>query len=289
MPDNTRKPPRRASKNEYRKRVPPAAGRRITVTIRATEDEGGYLRLSEFLKQLDAIKAALKHTERLLSGSEERTVYYRIVSLSYSSPARMVLEERPLPVPDKRPKLPRVPTAQRLVSSLSQIERQRAPKGTDLAALEAYRNVGTLVGHRVREVSLRVGEQEVLIDNSFTTKIEKIIGPDHVVEGSITGVLLAINLHNTTRFEIYPSIGPRKIACDFPSEMKRRVIEGLDRNVRVYGRLRYKHWSDFPHAISARDIEVFPPENELPTMMDLRGIANDPSDDYSDYRHDGDQ
>jgi hypothetical protein len=278
-------------KTEYRKRVrvQPPSVRRIEVEIRATEQEGGFLALSDFLKQLDAIKAALKQTERLLSGSEERTVYYRIVSLSYSSPARMVLEERALPLPDRRPKLPKVPIAKRLVSGLSQIDKERAPKGTDLQALEAYRNVGTIIGPRVQNVSLRVGEQEVLIDDTFTAKIEKIIGPDEIVEGSVTGVLLSINLHNTTRFEIYPSVGPKKIACDFPASMKRRVIEGLTSNVRVFGRLRYKHWSDFPYAINARDLEVFPPDEELPTLLDLRGIANDPHDDYSDYKQNGDQ
>lgn len=256
--------------------------------IRATEQEDGYLRLSEFLKQLDAIKAALKHTERLLSGSDDRSVYYRIVSLSYFSPARMVLEERALTTPNRRPTLPRIPIAKRLVSGLKQIDHQRTPKGADLAALEAYRNVGTLVGPHVREVSMRVGDQEVLIGTSFAEKIEKIIGPDEIMEGSITGILLAINLHNTTRFEIYPAVGPRKVVCDFPAAMKKQVIDGLDRNVRVYGKLKYKHWADFPHAISASDLEVFPPEDELPTILDLRGMGNEPDDNGGESLH-GDQ
>jgi hypothetical protein len=103
-------------------------------------------------------------------------------------------------------------------------------------------------------------------------KVEKIIGPDQVVEGSITGVLLAINLHNTTRFEIYPAVGPAKVSCSFPPELRKRVIDGIDHNVRVVGRLRYKHWAPFPHAITAEDIDVYPPADTLPTLESLYGL-----------------
>src|SRR5687768_3238056 len=96
--------------------------RQITVQIKGSAEDGGYPRLTEFLQQLDAIKSALKHTERLLSGSEERAVYYRIVKLKMASPATVVLEETPIRTPERTAKLPRVPITQRLVTTLRQIE-----------------------------------------------------------------------------------------------------------------------------------------------------------------------
>jgi hypothetical protein len=54
-------------------------------------DRGGYPLLSDFLKQLDAIKVALKHTERLQSSTDNSLVDYRIVRLSMSSPATVVV------------------------------------------------------------------------------------------------------------------------------------------------------------------------------------------------------
>lgn len=248
--------------------------RRITVQIKGSAEDGGYPRLTEFLQQLDAVKSALKHTERLLSGSEDGSVYYRIVKLGMSSPAIVVLEETPIRTGDKRAKLPHVPITERLVTTLLNIERRGTfPKAADLPALEAYRNVGTLLHRHVEAVTIKSAGKTVSIGEEFNKKIDKIIGPDELIEGSITGLLLAINLHNTTRFEVYPPVGPKRVVCDFPTAMKKRVIEGLDRNVRVYGRLRYKHWADLPHAISADDLEVFPPDEELPTLFDLRGIA----------------
>src|SRR5689334_4738819 len=117
--------------------------KRITVQIKGSAEDGGYPRLSEFLQQLEAVKSALKHTERLLSGSEERAVYYRIVELQMSSPATVVLEETPIPMAERRIKLPKVPVTEKLVNTLHQIEqRGRLPKAADLPALEAYRSVG---------------------------------------------------------------------------------------------------------------------------------------------------
>lgn len=248
------------------------AKRRITVQIKGSPDFGGYPRLSDFLKQLDAIKIALKHTERLHAKTGDSTVDYRIVSLSMASPATVVLEEIPA---DKGAKLPRVAMTEKLVATLSQIESgHKIPAHVrDLAALEAYRNVGTILKGHADGLSISSDGTEVAIDEGFTRNIDRIIGPDEVIEGSLTGKLLQINLHNTTRFEIFPPAGPTKVACNFVAKLKPRVIEGLDRNVRVVGRLRYKHWAPYPHAITAEDLEIFPTNDKLPTLTSLRGLA----------------
>lgn len=61
---------------------------RITITIKGSETDSGDVRLSEFLEQLDAIKEALRQTERVVSGNQEQRIYYRIVGLSHSSPSQ---------------------------------------------------------------------------------------------------------------------------------------------------------------------------------------------------------
>jgi hypothetical protein len=256
-------------KTEYRSRV---SKRRITIKIEGSPADGGAPTLTEFLKQLEAVKVALKHTERL-AAEEGRDVYFRLVGLSMASPATVVLEETPMRVDGKRGLLPKIPITERLVSTLRQIDErgQVPPRGRDLAALEAYRNVATAL--RSGEVVIASGDQSVSIGPAFNQKIDTIIGPDQIIEGSLTGMLLAVNLHNTTRFEIYPPVGPPKVACDFPFDMKERVIHGLDHNVRVVGKLRYKHWAPFPHAINASDIEVYPPNDQLPTLGSLYGLA----------------
>jgi hypothetical protein len=55
----------------------------------------------------------------------------------------------------------------------------------DLAALEAYRNVGTIL--KGDSLSMSSNGREVSIDDGFNRNIDKIIGPDEVIEGSLTG------------------------------------------------------------------------------------------------------
>jgi hypothetical protein len=256
---------------EYLMRV---SRRRISVRIRGSVEDGGCPRLSDFLQQLEAVKLALRHTERLASGSDDRSVYYRVVELTLASPATVVLEETPFRVDGRRPPLPKVSTSQHFLSALRRIERGRKPARTaDLAALEAYRSIGAVTSRNVDEVTIASGRTSVAIGPAFVEKIDKIIGPDQTIEGSLTGVLLAINLHNTSRFEIYPPVGPPRVACDFPRELREQVIRSIDHNVRVTGKLKYKSWAPYPHAIYADDIEIFPRDGELPTLADLRGIA----------------
>ena len=255
-------------KTEYRSRV---SKRRISVTIEGSAD-GGAPTLNEFLKQLEAVKVALKHTERIVTGTDEPDVYFKIVGLSMASPATVVLEETPLVVAGKPKRLQRTPITDRLVSTLNQINTRGTvpPRSRELAVLEAYRNVGSVA--RYGAITLASAQRKVEIEPDFDLKVDKIIGPDQEFEGSITGVLLAINLHNTTTFAIYPPVGPPRVTCTFPKDLKSKVIAGIDRNVRVVGKLRYKHWATFPHAISAREIDVYPPANELPTLDSLYGI-----------------
>lgn len=246
--------------------------RQITVTIKGTSGVDGSLRLSEFLKELEAIKVALKHTERIVTGNDDSGLYFKIVGLSMSSPATVVLEETPVPVDGKRGRLPRTPISGKLVSTLSQINRRGTVpvEARDLPTLEAYRSVGS--ASRGGAVTIASAARSVEIAPEFERKVDKIIGPDQVLEGSITGKLEAINLHNTTQFAVYPPVGPGKVACTFPAELKSRVIQGIDHNVRVIGKLRYKHWAPFPHAITAEDIEIYPPPDQLPTLSSLYGL-----------------
>jgi len=124
------------------------AKRQITIRIKGSPEIGGFPRLSDFLKQLDAIKVALKHTERLHAHSDN-AVDYRIVSLSMASPATVVLEEIPK---SEFGKLPEIAITDKLISTLSQIEsgRKIPHQMRDLAALEAYRRTAEPVPYDPR-------------------------------------------------------------------------------------------------------------------------------------------
>ncbi len=252
---------------------------RVTVTIQGSPQDNGRVRLSEFIKQLEAVKSSLKQTERLITESDESKLYYQIVELTYASPAKVVIEPvsiapQTIGLGDK--------TVKQYATNLRQVARGRRPAKADLAALQSYQNLTSMLRQHVGKVTIKDGGKPIQIDSKFTNKIVKIIGPDELAEGSVYGTLEWLNIHrNINRFHIYPTVGPDKLDCYFESDIKPKVIAAIDKYVQVMGQLRYKHLEKFPYAMDVADIEPLPPENELPTLYDLRGIAPEATGDLS--------
>jgi hypothetical protein len=253
---------------------------RITVRLEGDAKDAGHLRLTDFIKQLDAIKSALKQTERVLGHSDKTAVYYRIVDLSHSSPATVVLEAvDPIEGHDLAGTV-----VETFLDALSTIkDKGEIPAGFDYPAAEAYREIVSPLRKHVSSITLANGHQNISIDRKYEERIKKAIGPDELVEGSITGTLDTVRLHNTTAFEIFPMIGPKKVYCMFPPEMKEQVKSALEHYVRVHGRLRYKRWDKFPYAIDAAELEIYPPDEDLPKLSELRGAIPDLTGGLSEH------
>jgi len=251
--------------------------RRITLQVEGSTEDHGHVRLQEFIRRLQLLRNALQVTERQITGLDSTSVYWRIVDLKHNSPATVVLEEVPLPKAHDAPVAPRGPAVgEQLVSRMSRINRSARAlphDQQDLAILEAYRELGSIADRHIEKLVLKVGKSRVSIAPSFTRNIEKIIGPDELVHGSINGRIEALNIHNALRFVVYPIVGPKRVVCDFPKRIKRDVLAAIDRYVHVTGELRYKQWASFPHAMDATSIEVLPEDSALPTLDDLRGAA----------------
>lgn len=213
-------------------------------------DTDGDVRLLDFTEELEAFSEALRQTERLLSGRDKPSIYYKIVDLRHGSPATVVIEAvrgRNAPVSPSK-------VMHTFVRDLRLLRKKKTPAKVDLPMLEAYRDLALPLQRHMRVVEVvEIPEQRViLIDSLFTQHVEEVIGPDLVSYGSISGRLERVNLHNALRFEIYPPVGPRRVKCEFRSDQKKRVKDALDNYVTVSGRLRYKKWDKYPHAIDVR-------------------------------------
>ena len=250
------------------------AKNRLQVTVEGDPKDHGHVRLSDFLKQLEAVRKALRRTEELFQGEERNPVYYRIIGARHKSPLTVTLEA----VADKSPDLP-PKVVGKFLDSIKQIRQSGTiPKDFDYPTAEAYREIVGPQHNYVASLVIANSRRRFVIDHKYEEGIAKAIGPDEFTEGSITGTLDTLKLHNTTAFEVFPTIGPKRVVCHFPAHLKEKVKQALERYVCVYGKLRYKHWDRFPHAVDAVDLEIYPPEEELPTLSELRGMAPDLTD-----------
>jgi len=129
------------------------------------------------------------------------------------------------------------------------------------------------VGKTLASVTISSRELDIDITPMFAQKVTRLIESEERYEGIVRGVIEAINLHGDANvFRIYPDIGPTKVTCHFTDELQPRAIAALGYFVEIRGVLKRKTSAAHPYAAEATAIEIFPDEEELPTLSQLRGI-----------------
>jgi hypothetical protein len=247
---------------------------RLTIQFIGSASDKKDVRLNDFIEQLRNIKKALRETELAISGENHPTLDYKIVDMRHTSPSTMVLE--PVPIEDNPPVGVLMPdVVNNFTAELRLIKREKKLLiEPDLPRLQAYQEIGKRehgLG-RIEKVKIRTGSIVVTIDSKFKQNLDEIVGPDEFAEGSVAGMLDAVNFHNANKFTLYPMLGARKISGTFNEERLRiEVKKAIGSFVTVFGRLRFKAWADFPHGIIAEDIDIHEPDSHLPTLTELRG------------------
>ena len=246
-------------------------GNKLTVQLKGALSDDEHLRLSDFIEQLNAVKDVLLEIDRGISRSQVPATDYRIVDLSHSSPARVVIEAIPNdPVRDDHS----MAVVDKFFRGLQLLSGGQAPEDFDSALLEAFGRIGKGFRKNISEITFIRGNEQVEVGRTFQAEIIRIIGDDELSEGSIVGMLELINLHGgVNKFHIYPAVGPKKVSCHFPSALLQDAIESINRHVNVLGKLRYKKRDRFAYGINVSSIEIYPQDEELPTIFDIRGIA----------------
>ena len=257
---------------------------RLRIRMIGSQDDHEDLRLGDFIEALSAVRSALKHTERVVRGLHETSTYYRVVNLSHQSPSTIEIEPVARVEGDgdvREAQSTSDEVVRRFVGAMEAIVQQRRPAIADPHALASYRDVGDVLRRNVSSLVLETTAQRISIDQVFVGKVDKLMGKDEEIEGSVTGVLEKLNLHNASRFDIYPVVGPSHVSCEFPKELRDVVVAAVDKYVEVFGTLRYKELSPFPYAIKVKRVEIMPPIETLPTLASLRGIAPRATGDLS--------
>ena len=113
--------------------------------------------------------------------------YFRIKALQKSSPAKVILEA----VSDAGGERSEPAYANYVVRSLTTnlrliANRKRLPANIDVSALESYREMTGPAERRQLEVTIKTGNNSVLIDRRFRETLEKIVGDDEYSYGSVS-------------------------------------------------------------------------------------------------------
>jgi hypothetical protein len=248
-----------------------AESNRITMIIEGMPEDGGRVRFKTFLDQLQSLSATISRLDREYAEGREH-IDFQIAELSYNSPVRVVLEPKPLP------HAPVIAAA--IIDSFRSISDAIDGDG-DLSRIDSdlladFRALARPVGKQVKSAALRFDGGEFNLTERVFSRTDQALAVTDECDGSFDGMLEQINIHlGANTFHIYPAIGPKKIACNFPAALYDDAVAAVGRRVEVTGLLRYRSGADFPHQILVQEIEVFPNDDELPNWEDIRGIAPD--------------
>lgn len=243
----------------------------VRLTMHGLASEDGHVRLVDFLRELKLLNNALRQYDRFVSSGRTST-YYRVVDLSHSSPATVALQGQPW---HKGDVIQSVRVMAGFFATVEHIEEEgELPEPVDPDILNNLLQMTEPVGRSIARVELSLNGASVPLDAAFGEKLSRIMAPEQEYNGSISGMLEGINLHGGVNvFYLYPDIGPSRLVCHFPKEIEETAVAALGQFVTVNGLIRSKTKAPYPHAAKVTAIEILPPEQELPSFFDLRGIA----------------
>lgn len=243
---------------------------RFKITLTGGEADGS-IRLNDLVDQLNAVKASLNHVDVAVSGQKAPSLYYRITNITMNSPAVFVVEA----VSKANSSIAH---GRRVVArfnrDLKTVLAGKRPKDADLELLESYGALAKPMRGHVEQVALAFDETSMELPRNLDMRIDEILGPDQIEQGSIVGSLDVIDVHNQRNlFKVYPMVGPSSIKCQFAKGMLSEAVAGINRFVRISGELHFKKAEKFPHLIKVSKIDVLPERSSATNLSSLRGIA----------------
>jgi hypothetical protein len=222
----------------------------LTVHMEGIDSVGGDLRLNVFIDKLDAFRAALQETDRLIR-DERKSMDFLVSNLSHNSPAAVTVagygaaDQQVNDVFDY---------LSNLVSSLTS---QTATHYSSPTLLEKILDLCNGYGDRFSRMWFsRSGKTVAVIDTRTRNSILAILGRVSYASGSVKGKVERYNSHGEKKyFYLYPLIGER-VKCFFDEDHRQDAASAVEKDVTVYGRLCYRDGEFFPYQMYVETIEV---------------------------------
>lgn len=238
----------------------------ITVRLVGADEDNGVVRFDDFREFCDHLAQCLRKSEAVVSSKRPR-IPYRIRSLQSGS-ACVTLEALPPPNGQDHRK-ETLSLFRGTVASLQ--EGQAIDHRLDRDAIETYRRLISPLRANTKEVW--IGQSQ--LTTQFEANIERILGTSVPSEGSVSGVLERVNVHNKREFVLYAPIPGYSIRCVFPDELFDQVRTAIKGHVTVWGKMYFRQDKPFPDMVHVKQMELHPPDDTLPTLGSLRGFAPD--------------
>jgi len=274
----------------------------IALKLEGPSDErGGMLRLDDLLSEIRALQDALESLDRDLHGRS--TLYYRVVNLSHRKVSNhragtVVIE----PVLKQRMKGPRIKNKyghypekihHKFFQTIRAISDDKAKSlSVSEEVIDAISDLLAGLGRDFSGGEIGNKQSKFRLDSDLQAKVDGLRRPHYKSHGSFSGHLLAMNVAaKKSRFYIYPEIGPKSVACEFPESLFHKAHQLIRKNVRVYGTKCYRERTGFPFKIAdVSKIELLDPSQPYPqfTPPPVRVVGKSADEAVRELREESD-
>lgn len=232
----------------------------------------GQVTLQRLGEALDAWTDLLQEVGRDVAGATSRdAIRYVITEAKGGS---LSLGVRPQPGKKSVPAavIPRI--SKTLTAGIRSLE-QRAtrPKHFSDLALIKLRDLARLTSPETPSVKVSNGQGSgITLSSRLVAHVESVLAPELESIGTVEGKLEGLITHGKSRFLIFDPITGRQVVCYFSGRIEwQDVIHAFGKRVAASGIIRSRR-SGEKVSLSARRLQVLPPDDELPSAADVLGI-----------------
>jgi len=239
------------------------AANELTIKLAGLPQVKGRVDIEDFAFFCQAVAKCLKRAERIVTGADAR-IHYLISDLECASARLKMQAVRPTKgrPDDRRQVLAFFNTAVKSIQK-GNPDSRLGPKD-----IEAFTELAVPVR---RGLKASIGSTR--ITDSFVSTVDAITASEAIADGSVTGILDKLDLHNKTEIVIFPAAGAAQVVCEFAEELLAQIKDGLKRTVTVRGTLHYRPGKPFPYRVDAKSMHIHPRDIDLPTLHDVRAFG----------------
>jgi len=162
-----------------------------------------------------------------------------------------------------------------LPAALKSLERgtNELPQGFSERAAKLARKLANVKGRgdNIIPITIRSGRTSTDLSSRTTATVDDLIEASHQSFGSLEGKLYLLSDHNGFRFKIHQQLFKRDITCFVEDDEVENALGAFRKRVSVFGRIQYNRFSK-PISIKVSKMSVFPSNDELPTLKEIRGL-----------------
>jgi hypothetical protein len=227
----------------------------------------------DFFRQAEALLDCIRFAGASQNAESAQAAKFRVISLSTSSPLDALFEPEDAPCAEV---IDWNSAHHRAANSISLIQAGRRPSNDfiDRPFYDALVRFCTPIGETIRKSTIRLNGSTFIVDANFRVALNDIGTAKRVERGLfIKGVVEAMNIHDSSHFFLYPSIGPSKLKCKFPKDKRDEYVRHMGKYVRVFGDFTYEFLETHPSEVHVTSVQSIPDESSIPKASDLWRIA----------------